>query len=55
MYKNAKLYKGVWMAPGSEGMRLLNDGKLKELDKLLKELDVAKRKLEGTYEATKGD
>lgn len=47
MYSKAKLYNGVWLAPGSDSLRLFEEKKFKELDKHMAELDKAKRKLEG--------
>lgn len=50
MYLKAVLYKDVWLAPGSEAFELYHetkpDSKVK-LDKLLKECNDRKNKLEG--------
>lgn len=55
MYRGAKLYKNVWLAPGSESLKLYTEGKFEALDKLLKECDAAKRKLEGSNATAKGN
>lgn len=47
MYRKAVLYKGVWLAPGSDALAMYQLGKFKDLDKHLAELDKAWRKLEG--------
>lgn len=47
MYLNAVKYKGVWLAPGSDAIELHLMKDFTKLDKHLKELDDAKRKLEG--------
>lgn len=50
MYRNAVKYKEHgWLAPGSHAMELYQAKKFEELDKHLKQLDIDKRKLEGTY------
>lgn len=49
MYLKARLYKGVYLAPGSESFQLLEDKKFKELDKLMAKLEEDKQKLEGTW------
>lgn len=48
MYRNAVLYKGVWLAPGSEAKELYDSKEWAKLDKHLAALDKAKRKMEGT-------
>ena len=47
MYRNAVEYKGVWLAPGSESMKLYQEKKFKQLDELLADCEKRKRKLEG--------
>lgn len=48
MYRDAVEYRpGHFLAPGSEAYELYKAGKIKELEKLLKETDAAWRKLEG--------
>ena len=47
MYRNAVLYNGVWLAPGSEAMELYQTKQWEKLDKHLAALDKAKRKMEG--------
>lgn len=47
MYRNAVKYKGIWLAPGSYSLELYKEKKFGLLDKHLKELDIAYRKLSG--------
>lgn len=47
MYRNAVKYKDIWLAPGSYSKQLFDEKKFAELDKHLKELDAAYRKLTG--------
>jgi len=47
MYRNAIKYKNTWLAPGSYAKQLHDEKKFEALDKHLKELDVAFRKLSG--------
>lgn len=47
MYREAVKYKDTWLAPGSEAMRLYQLKAFHALDKHLKELDAAYRKLSG--------
>lgn len=47
MYRDAVNYKGVWLAPGSLAMELFKAKKMDALDKLLRETEDSKRKLEG--------
>lgn len=47
MYRDAVKYKDTWLAPGSEAMELFKAKKFELLDKHLKALDEAFRKLSG--------
>lgn len=47
MYRNAVKYKDTWLAPGSYAKQLYDEKKYAALDKHLKELDDAFRKLSG--------
>ena len=47
MYRDAVKYKDTWLAPGSHAKQLHDEKKFSDLDKHLKELDVAFRKLSG--------
>lgn len=47
MYRNAVKYKDIWLAPGSHAKQLYDEKKFAALDKHLKELDIAYRKLSG--------
>lgn len=52
MYRNAIEYNGTWLAPGSEAFELYSELKTKpknqeKLDKLIKECDDRKKKMEG--------
>lgn len=47
MYRDAVKYKDTWLAPGSEAMELFKAKKFAALDKHLKGLDEAYRKLTG--------
>lgn len=53
MRKGCKLYKGVWLDPGSTAFQLLTEGKMKELDAHMKEVDSRYRKLTGYYDGCK--
>lgn len=45
--KNAVLYKGVWLMPGSEARRLFDAKEWKKLDAHMKALDAKQLALEG--------
>lgn len=47
MYVKAVKYKDVWLAPGSEGFQLYHEKKMETLDKLVKECNDRKNKMEG--------
>lgn len=47
MHKDAILYNGIWLMPGSEALSLLKEKKKDKLDKLLKECENSRMKLEG--------
>ena len=47
MNKNAVLYKGIYLMPGSEAFTLHKEGKTEQLNALLRKCDQDKRKLEG--------
>lgn len=46
MNRKCRLYKGVWLDPSSKGYELLNLGKTKELDALIKECAAKAQALE---------
>lgn len=54
MYKGVKYYKGNALAPGSDAAKLLEEKKLKDLDKHLEELEKNFVKLEGRPSKRKG-
>lgn len=47
MTKNAIFYRGVWLFPGSLAHKLHTEGKIKELQAHMYELDLKDKKLKG--------
>lgn len=47
MYRNAVLYKGVWLSPNSECLELYQAKQFAKLDALMKEVEQRHKKLEG--------
>ena len=49
MNRRSILYKGVWLDPNSQGYKLYQEKKLKELDQLMADCDRRAKELEGKY------
>lgn len=47
MDAKAKLYKGIWLMPGSTALKLLEEGKTKALEEHMAQVEKNHRKLVG--------
>lgn len=43
MYRNAVCYRGLWLAPGSNAIKLYEEKKFKELDQIVKQVEAEDR------------